>query len=147
MINYLVYANQQTVLCFLFSLFLFTFAAHWVTMCSDPGYVKKPRNVTFMQLLQNFDPVLLCPDCEIVRTDRSRHCAICNQCVERFDHHCPWINSCVGTGNHGPFAVFILGMYTLLLSTAIVLLINLECTKYITAYRYPGMFLVPKLLP
>lgn len=51
------------MLSYLFGLLLFTFLAHWVTMCSDPGYVKKPNDATFMQLLQNFDPVLLCPDC------------------------------------------------------------------------------------
>ena len=42
------------------------------------------------------DPTQLCPDCLVVRTPRSRHCGTCNRCVERFDHHCPWINNCVG---------------------------------------------------
>ena len=49
----------------------------------------------------------LCPDCETVRTSRSRHCAICNRCIERFDHHCPWINNCVGIDNHVYFYFFL----------------------------------------
>ena len=53
------------------------------------------------------DPVQLCPDCEVIRTPRSRHCGICDQCVERYDHHCPWLNTCVGVGNHRPFIFFI----------------------------------------
>lgn len=65
-------------------------------------------------MLKNFDPVLLCPDCEIIRTSRSRHCSICNKCVERFDHHCPWINNCVGTRNHGYFMCFLMSVPLLL---------------------------------
>jgi palmitoyltransferase ZDHHC13/17 len=49
----------------------------------------------------------MCPDCEVLRTTRSKHCATCNRCVERFDHHCPWINNCVGINNHNPYLVFI----------------------------------------
>lgn len=39
-------------------------------ICSfkDPGYLKKPDNISFLSMLKNFDPVLLCPDCQIIRT-------------------------------------------------------------------------------
>mmetsp|Transcript_29510 Transcript_29510/g.44863 ORF Transcript_29510/g.44863 Transcript_29510/m.44863 type:complete len:83 (+) Transcript_29510:1305-1553(+) len=53
------------------------------------------------------DPVQLCPDCEIIRTPRSRHCGVCDRCVERFDHHCPWVNTCVGYKNHNVFLLFL----------------------------------------
>uniref|UniRef100_A0A8C9W4G5 Palmitoyltransferase n=1 Tax=Scleropages formosus TaxID=113540 RepID=A0A8C9W4G5_SCLFO len=44
-----------------------------------------------------------CPVCGIVRPPRSGHCRICSACIYRLDHHCVWINSCVGQANHRSF--------------------------------------------
>lgn len=63
----------------------------------------------------------MCPDCEVLRTPRSRHCAICNKCVERFDHHCPWINNCVGIHNHNSFMAFLWSL------TIILTIITVNC--------------------
>lgn len=74
-----------------------------------------------MDLLRKVHPCEMCPDCKVIRTPRSKHCAICNMCVERFDHHCPWINNCVGVGNHNPFIFFIT---TLMLILALIVASN-----------------------
>lgn len=58
-------------------------------------------------MLKDINPADLCPECKVIRSARSRHCAICHQCVERFDHHCPWINNCVGIKNHNAFMLFL----------------------------------------
>jgi DHHC palmitoyltransferase len=41
-----------------------------------------------------------CFACKIVRPVRAKHCSICHRCVSRMDHHCPWIDNCVGAQNH-----------------------------------------------
>ena len=74
----------------------------------DPGYLSHdPDTASFLALLEKINPTELCPDCKVIRSPRSRHCAICNRCVERFDHHCPWINNCVGIKNHNYFFIWI----------------------------------------
>nr|XP_020450736.1 probable palmitoyltransferase ZDHHC12 isoform X2 [Monopterus albus] len=38
---------------------------------------------------------------------RAKHCQTCKHCVRRFDHHCPWIENCVGERNHRWFIVYL----------------------------------------
>ena len=80
----------------------------------DPGHLKADNK--FIDLLSNIHSCEMCPDCEVLRTPRSRHCAICNHCVERFDHHCPYINNCVGIRNHNVFLIFLISLFMLILS-------------------------------
>ena len=96
-------------------------ASYTIASARDPGKLRPDfKSITFLDLLQKFNPTELCPDCRIIRTSRSRHCAICNVCVERFDHHCPWINNCVGVRNHGAFLVYLLSTAVLCLASMIL---------------------------
>ncbi|XP_075994293.1 palmitoyltransferase ZDHHC23-B [Genypterus blacodes] len=44
-----------------------------------------------------------CAACKAAQPPRAGHCRICGVCVLRLDHHCVWINSCVGQANHRNF--------------------------------------------
>merc|ERR1719382_997729 len=70
----------------------------------------------YLTLLDKGDFKQVCVVCRARKRMRSHHCKDCGRCVDRLDHHCPWIDNCVGLGNQRSFFVFIVLLFTCLLT-------------------------------
>jgi hypothetical protein len=57
--------------------------------------------------MARFQLMKFCRTCYILRPFRTSHCRICGACVEKYDHHCPWLGNCIGKNNYRSFLLFL----------------------------------------
>ncbi|XP_041977886.1 palmitoyltransferase ZDHHC11 [Aricia agestis] len=100
-----------------------------------------------------------CHLCNINTSNKkTKHCGLCNKCVYHFDHHCKWLNNCVGRRNYTAFVIcvasaLLLSIYTtsLCIIDVIFFLTNMgHLSKYVQNYIACPMipkFLITKYCP
>ncbi|KAJ5387235.1 hypothetical protein N7509_009776 [Penicillium cosmopolitanum] len=131
--------SSSPILNILFAVFYgLTTYFYIYAMVQDPGYVPKisSRNqqremVKQLFELWKFDEENFCVPCMSRKPLRSKHCRRCGRCVSKHDHHCPWIDNCVGANNLRHFVLYIVS-----LEVGIILFVQLT-VRYINALPAP----------
>ncbi|XP_064649488.1 palmitoyltransferase ZDHHC12-B-like [Lineus longissimus] len=122
-------------------LVIVSLVAYYVVCFTDPGFVptagenKSPRIFHESHLLDMFGDDdggdehsrrvaeethgvhRRCGFCGIQQPLRSHHCHDCGRCVRKFDHHCPWVETCIGEGTHKYFLIWLFIFEVLILWT------------------------------
>jgi hypothetical protein len=87
---------------------------------SDPGIIHRqerefkyrPNKYSIKSVINgNLYDISFCHSCLIYKPPRTSHCALCDNCILRFDHHCNWIGHCIGQKNYGSFYILVFCLF------------------------------------
>ena len=95
--------NKSFVLPILYMILWLSLIYFYKKATSDPYYVDDDSPL----LYSSQDGLFFCTKCNHYCPIRAIHCDQCHKCVYRKDHHCPFLDTCVGMGNHLFFIIFL----------------------------------------
>lgn len=74
----------------------------------------------------SIDNTRICDVCKTYKPPRCHHCSRCNKCCLKFDHHCSFIDVCIGFHNYKYYVQFCITNFIMLVYYLI--LVNIEFT-------------------
>ncbi|ORX48789.1 zf-DHHC-domain-containing protein [Hesseltinella vesiculosa] len=106
--SYLGGASLHTALILIpFNFFIIMIFVNYALTClTDPGHVPPnwiPEDQRHLEVKRSTHAPRFCKKCNNFKPPRTHHCSSCGVCVLKMDHHCPWVNNCVGFANYGHF--------------------------------------------
>ena len=101
---------------------------------------KDNKNVNYEDLFIqcNYDKSKIkkiCSKCKIIKKFKTKHCIVCDSCVEDFDHHCYWINKCINSKILPEFFIFLI--FTFLCIIINLILFSFEFKTLLTNTNIP----------
>eukprot|EP00268_Persea_americana_P017731 TRINITY_DN1858_c0_g1_i1.p1 TRINITY_DN1858_c0_g1~~TRINITY_DN1858_c0_g1_i1.p1 ORF type:complete len:283 (-),score=23.48 TRINITY_DN1858_c0_g1_i1:465-1313(-) len=94
---------------------LMSVVTYTIAIVRDPGHVPssyvpdvEDSDSPIHEIKRKGGDLRYCQKCSHYKPPRAHHCRVCRKCVLRMDHHCVWINNCVGHANYKVFFVFVL---------------------------------------
>lgn len=115
--------------------------AHIAALLIDPADIEL-RKISTRKVVPEFDRSKhlhviengRCHLCNIkTSSTRTKHCSVCNKCIEKFDHHCKYLNQCVGKQNYVPFLMCVVSAVA-----AVLVILTAALAQLILFYLHPG---------
>ena len=79
----------------------FVFILYISLSFSNPGKMINNEYNDLLDIVEKGnDAEDFCPYCLVKNNFRSKHCLICQNCIDEFDHHCFWVGNCIGKNNY-----------------------------------------------
>lgn len=116
--------------------------AHIAALIIDPADIEL-RKISSRKVVPEFDRTKhshviengRCHLCNIkTSSQRTKHCSVCNKCVQEFDHHCKYLNSCVSKSrNYVPFLMCVASAVA-----AVLVILTAAITQFVLFYLNPS---------
>ena len=100
-----------------FLLFTFILIIYFKCIINFRQHLKKNKN-NFLEMYEKTNNI--CIKCIRIKKQNTIHCVVCNLCIDNWDHHCYWLNTCIDKNHLKIFTFFLISILCFLLINIII---------------------------